>query len=179
MPQPGGRASKVNAPPLILTLRLLPDEQARFQRLRDLHFPPERNLVPAHITLFHHLPGAELGAVQAALAWHGAAQPPFNVAVTGLRSLGRGVAYTVDAPALLALRAALAAEWRDWLTPQDRQSYRPHLTIQNKATPDAARILLAGMQAGFAPFTAGATGLLLWHYLGGPWQLAGEEAFAG
>jgi uncharacterized protein DUF29 len=30
-------------------------------------FPPERNLIPAHLTLFHHLPGAELTQVLADL----------------------------------------------------------------------------------------------------------------
>src|ERR1700712_5017184 len=43
--------------PLILTLALHGEDQARFDRLRIAHFPPERNLIPAHITMFHHLPG--------------------------------------------------------------------------------------------------------------------------
>ena len=165
--------------PLILTLGLHEDDQARFERLRRLHFPPERNLIPAHVTLFHHLPGAEVDAVQAALAERCAAQPAFDVAVTGLRFLGRGVAYELQSPDLLALRRGLAGRWQEWLTLQDQQGYRPHITIQNKATAEAARALRDAMQAGFAPFTVRAEGLLLWRYLGGPWQALGQHRFSG
>ena len=164
--------------PLILTLGLHTDDQARFERLRRLHFPPERNLIPAHVTLFHHLPGAEVEAVQATLAERCAAQTAFDVTVTGLRFLGRGVAYELQSPDLVALRRGLAGQWQDWLTLQDRQGYRPHITIQNKATGEAARALRDAMQAGFAPFTVRAEALLLWRYLGGPWQAVGQHPFA-
>ena len=46
-------------PPLILTLALDGATFAPLDALRRPHFPPERNLVPAHLTLFHALPGAE------------------------------------------------------------------------------------------------------------------------
>jgi hypothetical protein len=42
---------------LILTLKL---DQTTFERantLRQQYFPPERNVVPAHVILFHQLPG--------------------------------------------------------------------------------------------------------------------------
>lgn len=164
--------------PLILTLALHPDDQARFERLRQLHFPTSRNLIPAHVTLFHHLPGLEIEAVRHAIEARGAA-PPFAVAVSGLRFLGRGVAYALDSPALLTLRAGLAREWNGWLTPQDRQGYRPHVTIQNKASPEAARALHAKLQAAFTPFTVRAEGLDLWRYLGGPWDPQGHHPFRG
>ena len=164
--------------PLILTLALHPGDQARFERLRTLHFPASRNLIPAHVTMFHNLPGAEIDAVRAVLAAEAAALAPFPVVAAGLRFLGRGVAYELRAPELTALRGRLARGWQDWLTPQDAQGYRPHVTIQNKATPEAARALRDALQAGFAPFTVRAEGLLLWRYLGGPWELAGTYAFA-
>ncbi len=164
--------------PLILTLGLHPEDQARFERLRRLHFPAERNLIPAHVTLFHHLPGTELDAVQRDVTRRCAGLTAFHVTVSGLRFLGRGVAYELQSPELLALRAKLAGEWRTWLTPQDQQGYRPHITIQNKAAPEAARALRDAMQAGFAPFTVRAEGLLLWRYLGGPWEALGQHAFA-
>ena len=165
--------------PLILTLSLHADDQARFERLRTLHFPADRNLIPAHITLFHHLPGPEIEAIERTLERRCAAIPPFPVAASGLRFLGRGVAYALQAPELAALHADLARAWHDWLTPQDRQGYRPHVTIQNKATPEAARTLQQNLQAAFAPFTVRAEGLLLWRYLGGPWEAVGRHAFAG
>jgi len=164
--------------PLIVTLGLHADDQARFERLRTLHFPAGRNLIPAHVTLFHHLPGLEAAAIRRCLDEHCAALQQFPVSASGLRFLGRGVAYALDAPALAALRARLAREWSGWLTAQDQQGYRPHLTIQNKATPEAARTLLQSMQAGFAPFTVRAEALLLWRYLGGPWQAVSRHPFA-
>ncbi len=164
--------------PLILTLALYADDQARFERLRSLHFPAERNLIPAHVTLFHHLPGAEIEAVSDAIEAR-CTMPPFAVAVSGLRFLGRGVAYTLESAELLALRAGLARHWDGWLTPQDRQGYRPHLTVQNKASPEAARELLAHLQAAFTPFTVRAEALLLWRYLGGPWEQQSRHRFCG
>ena len=42
--------------PLILTAELPEDLHARFTDLRTEHFPPERNYLEAHVTLFHALP---------------------------------------------------------------------------------------------------------------------------
>ncbi len=165
--------------PLILTLALHSDDQARFERLRTLHFPSDRNLIPAHVTLFHHLPGPEITAIQKTLEQRCAATPPFPVATSGLRFLGRGVTYALQAPELTGLHADLSRAWHDWLTPQDRQGYRPHVTIQNKATPEAARALQQNLQAAFTPFTVRAEGLLLWRYLGGPWEALDLHPFAG
>ena len=52
-----------NAAPLILTLTLDEATQAYFNDLRRQHFPPNINYLAAHLTLFHHLPGADLGAM--------------------------------------------------------------------------------------------------------------------
>ncbi len=165
--------------PLILTLGLHADDQARFERLRATHFPADRNLIPAHITLFHHLPGVEIEAIQRELERQCATVPPFEVTAAGLRFLGRGVAYSLMAAALTTLRADLAKQWGHWLTRQDQQGYRPHLTIQNKATPEAARALHRNLEAVFTPFAIRAEALLLWRYLGGPWEAVGRFAFTG
>lgn len=163
--------------PFVLTVRLDAASQDRFEALRREYFPPSRNLVPAHVSVFHHLPPGETtpDAVSQVLA--GLAPRPSTLTVTGVRSLGRGVAYTLDAPGVAAVRAALAGEFEGNLTPQDRQPWRPHVTVQNKATPEAARALLARLAAGFTPFEVVAEGLLLWHYRGGPWELAADLAF--
>jgi hypothetical protein len=93
-----------------------------------------------------------------------------SIDVVGLRPLGRGVAYTLESAALSRLRDDLADRWRAWLTAQDRQKHQPHVTVQNKVDPTAARALLAELQAAFTPFTARAEGLHLWRYRGGPWE---------
>ncbi|WP_336033855.1 2'-5' RNA ligase family protein [Geodermatophilus sp. FMUSA9-8] len=162
---------------LIVTLLLEEQAQARFDRLRAEHFPRERNHLAAHVTLFHALPGEERPAVEAALD-RAADRPPFDVAVTGLQLLGRGVAYRLASAELAALHAGLAAEFDPWLTPQDRQRLSPHVTVQNKVEPAVARGLRDRLAASFVPYDVPARGLGLWRYLGGPWEPLGEHPFA-
>jgi 2'-5' RNA ligase len=165
--------------PLILTLGFDAASFARLDAMRRAHFPPERNLIPAHLTLFHALPGEALEEVTANLriACAGTAPPPLRF--TGPRSLGRGVALEVAAPELAALRRVLAQHWAAWLTRQDAQGWRPHVTIQNKVDPEAARHLLTSLQADFTPWEARGEALLLWHYRGGPWEPAAHFRFEG
>ncbi len=153
----------------ILTLELDGPSQAHFESLRQLHYPPHLNQIPAHISLFHQLPPLEEVAATLESAAH---RPPFPIRITGLRSLGRGVGFTLTSAELKTLHAALAAEFDPWLIPQDRQPFHPHIVIQNKTTPEDARTLLAQLQPTFTPFEAQATGLTLWNYLNGPWQRA-------
>ena len=153
--------------PLILTLALDAAAQARFDALRTAHFPPERRHVGAHVTLFHALPDALAVREDVRAA---ARVPPFGVRVARLRSLGRGVAYVLESEELTALRRDLAHAWDSLLTPQDRQRHAPHVTVQNKVTPERARTTLAALSAGFVPYDVTATGLALWRYLGGPWE---------
>jgi 2'-5' RNA ligase len=164
--------------PLILTLALDAGTQAYFNDLRRQHFPPAINYLAAHLTLFHHLPGAELAAVQAQLEAIAASQPRLHLPVTGLRSLGRGVAFTLENDELRALHRRLQATFAAHLTPQDQQKLQPHVTIQNKVTPTEARELLAELQADFTPFEAVGTGLHLWAYRNGPWESLAEFPFA-
>lgn len=164
---------------LILTLALDEPSFRFFNDQRRRYFPPERNHIPAHVTLFHALPGEEVDAVAETLRSACAIQAAFPVAVTGLRSLGRGVAYRLDAPDLQRLRQRLAQHWSTWLRPQDRQKHSPHVTIQNKVSPDEARALLADLEAAFEPFTVIGEGLDLWWYRGGPWEQIERFAFQG
>ncbi|MGY1624222.1 2'-5' RNA ligase family protein [Geodermatophilus sp. SYSU D00965] len=164
------------ADPLVVTLLLGSEAQERFDRLRAAHFPPERNHLAAHVTLFHALPGDQVDAVAADLA-AAVARPPFAVAVTGLRLLGRGVAYTLESPELAALRDRLAAAWEPWLTRQDRQRFAPHVTVQNKVEPPVARALRDRLAAQFTPERVPARGLRLWRYRDGPWEPVAEYPF--
>ncbi|HEV7264723.1 MAG TPA: 2'-5' RNA ligase family protein [Falsiroseomonas sp.] len=163
--------------PLILTLGLDPAAFARLDAARRAHFSPARNLIPAHLTLFHALPGEQAEAVRAVLEAEAAAVPAFDLAFTGLRFLGRGVAHAVESAPLLALRGRLAGRFAPWLGTQDRQGWRPHVTVQNKVAPEVARATLRALEAGFAPWAARGESLLLWRYLGGPWEAAGEFRF--
>ena len=161
--------------PLVVTLAVDEDAQARLDALRRAHFPPERLLVPAHVSLFHALPGEHVDTVLGDVA---AASPrPFPVDVTGVRSLGRGCALELSSPDLLRLRARLAAAWEPWLTRQDAQRYAPHVTVQNKVDPAVARALVEQLTASFVPWSMTATGVHVWRYVGGPWEAVATVPF--
>ncbi|PPK97337.1 2'-5' RNA ligase [Kineococcus xinjiangensis] len=168
----------MTAAPLVVTLLLDEAAQARFDDLRRRHFPPERNHLAAHVTLFHALPSERSAEVLRDVS-RATARAPFPVAVTRVRFLGRGVAYDLAAPELDALRAELAAAWAPWLTPQDSRRFAAHVTVQNKVDPERARALHAELAAAPPLPDATATGVAVWRYLGGPWEAVAASPLRG
>ena len=161
-------------PPLIVTALLDERARKRFDRLRREHFPPERNHLDAHLTLFHRLP--DTPAIVSALEI-AADRPTITARVRRVRGWRGGVAYDLAAPELTALRRQLAQGWSDLLSAQDRAKSDLHVTVQNKADPAAAERLRAELAAGFAPYDVEIVGLGLWRYLGGPWEPVRTFAF--
>jgi 2'-5' RNA ligase len=164
--------------PLILTLQFDERSFAFFDKQRRRYFPPERNFIPAHLTLFHALPGEQLETIQRDLKGRASDQKLFTLDVTGLRPLGRGVAYALASAELTDMRRHFAQIWNDWLKPQDRQNHNPHVTVQNKVDPTQARALLEDLSDGFTPFQVEAIGMELWWYRGGPWEKVRSFPFA-
>lgn len=164
-------------PPLILALRLDDESFAYLDGLRKAHFPPAINYLDAHLTLFHHLP--DRPAVTDLLRAVAGPQPPIPLEVTGLMKLGRGVAFRIKSEPLTELQAYLKGQWREWLTAQDQQGFRPHVTVQNKVDPATANALYEALSADFKPFTATGTGLSLWEYHNGPWRKREDFGFTG
>lgn len=164
--------------PLIVTLCLDESAQAFFDALRREHFPPERNWLAAHLTLFHHLPDGEPSIIST-LQRQAAQHTSFPLAVVGVVFIGTGVAYKLESDALLHLHAELQSEWKEWLIPQDRQRLWPHVMVQNKVPAPVARTLYEQLAKSFTPFTAYATGLGLWAYRGGPWEALATYPFIG
>ena len=160
----------LSAKPLILTLMLDDDTFAIFDNLRREHFPSERNFIPAHITLFHALPGQEKDCIIKTLDDTCSRTMVFTVHFNSVRFLGGGVAIDADSDFLKSLRNNLASEWVSWLTNQDRQRYRPHITIQNKVSPNSARLLFNAIKDNWEAMEGRGIGLLLWTYIGGPWS---------
>ena len=163
------------AEPLILTLKMDERSREKFDRLRETYFPPERNYLRAHLTLFHRLPGEQEAEISADLREICHGREPLTMTATNLLFLGRGVAYELSSPELAALRRVLATRWESWLGAQDRQGFRPHVTVQNKVSPERARALREELLTTFSPFTVGGVGLSLWRYLGGPWEPVGTH----
>ncbi|QMW21703.1 2'-5' RNA ligase family protein [Sandaracinobacteroides saxicola] len=163
--------------PLIVTLGFPAAVAARLEALRRAHYPPALNRVPAHLTLFHHLPGTEVAAVTATLreaARHLAAPEGW---LAGVRFLGRGSAWVVESDGLLALRDWLAGRFADWLIPQDQAGFRPHVTLANKLPAAEAKRCHAVLQAELRPLPFRAESLLLWRFDGGPWTRLAAVAF--
>ncbi len=165
--------------PLIVTLGFDPETFRRLDELRRRYFPPERNVVPAHVSLFHALPGDDPDTVIATLADVASANAPLPLRFASLKRLGRGMAISVEASGLLAVHRDLARLFAGGLTAQDRQPFRPHVTIMNKAEPEEARAAFAHLGASWAPWEGVGVGLCLWSYRGGPWELVAEFPFPG
>jgi len=161
----------------VLTLAVEERAQIDFEQQRRRYFPASLNRIPAHVTLFHALPGDELPSIEQRLSGLAAATAPFFVTVHDVRKLGRGVAYALQSKPLAALHAELRHAWLPWLTAQDAQGFRPHVVIQNKVEPAEARALYERLAASFRPYTIEAAGLLLWRYLDGPWALERQFPF--
>ena len=124
------------------------------------------------------MPGGRGREIKTLLSSLSRRQKPLALSAREVKAIGKGVAYFFDAPALMALRDGLADEWDPWLTDQDRAPYWPHVTVQNKVAAKAANTLARQLAGEFQPFQVTGTGLILWRYLGGPWQREREFRFA-
>lgn len=165
------------AAPIIVTALLGAADFALLDGLRRAHFPPERNQLAAHLTMFHHLaPGLsdELGRRLRAET-RNLPLPPARLA--GLMNLGGGVAFRIESGGLVAIRERLADAFHGSLTPQDAAGWRPHVTVQNKVDAGVARETLALLSRDFKPRPLSITGLAAWYYRGGPWEPCAQWLF--
>ena len=172
--------SEAAAPPapIIVTALFGRQDQAWFDALRREHFPAERNQLDAHLTLFHHLPPSAADELKHRLMQETRGVRAPQARVGGLMSLGRGVAYRIEAPALTAIRARLAEAFAGLLMPQDAGGWRPHVTVQNKVSPAIAKLLLAQLSRDFRARDVEIAGLGAWWYRGGPWEPLSRHMFA-
>jgi hypothetical protein len=166
------------AAPIIVSALFGAEDFTFFDRLRRAHYPPNRNQIDAHLTLFHHLPPGVAPELKARLAE--ATRGPAPAAVlAGMISLGRGVAFRVDSAALETIRADLKDAFAGLLTPQDLAEWRAHITVQNKVPPDEARSLKRALEADFTRRPVRIAGLGAWWYRDGPWEPLSRHMFRG
>lgn len=166
------------AGPLIVTAEFASADFAWLDGLRRAHFPPERNQVRAHLTLFHALPPFAEAEVRSRLAQLARSAAP-TASIEGMMDLGGGVAFRIVSPDLYRIRSELGTGLHGLLTAQDSQGWRPHVTVQNKVSPKIARALLEQLQTHFSPRPLGIAGLALHRYLGGPWKTLQRYRFRG
>ena len=163
---------------LIVTAELAQRDFSWLEGLRRSHFPPDRNQLPAHLTMFHTLPPSVESEIRVRLAALAKAPPP-RATIEGLMDLGGGVAYRVVSTDLDRVREELAQALHGLLSFQDNGGWRPHVTIQNKVAPKVSRALMASLQSDFAPRPLSISGLGLHRYLGGPWENLANYPFRG
>ncbi len=160
----------------VLTLALDLASFGRLDGLRRAHFPRERNFLAAHLTLLHTVSATQLERLQPTAA--SMPRQPIPLSFTGLRSLGRGVACAVESRELMNFRRALMTDLDGPFTRQDSQSFRPHVTIQNKVDAAVAAQTFVTLSGSFEGLEGAGTGLLIWRYCGGPWERVTELPFA-
>jgi 2'-5' RNA ligase superfamily len=163
---------------LIVTAEIAPADLAWLDRLRRTHYPPDRNQLPAHLTMFHALPPSAAGEVRSTLA-RAASEIRPRAFIEGLMDLGGGVAFRVMSDDLDQIRRELSGAFHGLLGAQDSGGWRPHVTIQNKVTANAARALIAELERDFRPRQLAISGLGLHRYLDGPWEKLAIYPFRG
>lgn len=163
---------------LIITAEIGASDFARLDRLRRAHYPRERNRLPAHLTMFQALPPSAEKEVRSTLGHRSTNRPP-RASIEGLIDLGGGVAFRVVSPDLDRIRSDLADHFHGLLSAQDSGGWRPHVTIQNKVPPKAARTLVAELKPDVRPRPLIISGLGLYRYMDGPWERLATYAFRG
>ncbi|CAN5190935.1 2'-5' RNA ligase family protein [soil metagenome] len=161
---------------LIIIAGLGKADFAWLDTLRRLHYPPERNRVPAHLTLFRSLPPSAEPEVRRSLS-RAACAPAPEAFVSGVMDLDGGVALKVASLGLQDIHDDLASQFHGLLSAQDRGRWTAHVTIQNKVEPGEARKLLKQLQSNFEPQTIRIAGLQLVRYLDGQWKPLASYAF--
>jgi hypothetical protein len=164
--------------PLLVTAELPPDVFAWADAQRRAHYPPERNRLGAHVTLFHGLPPSAEGEVRRLLGDVARRSPP-EARVTGLMDLGRGTAFAVESPDMVALHAELAETLHGLIQQKDTRPLRLHITIQNKVSREAARALQAELAADLPVRSFRFRGLGLSHWRDELWRMAQLYPFRG
>ena len=171
------------ARPFILTAALPADIQRWAEGLRRAHYPPARNHLHAHVTMFHSFAPSLLEELKHFLPRVTAEFAPPRARISGIMDLGTGTAIALECAELLDLRAMIADHFHGALTDQDLYEPRPHITIQNKVTKREARALQADLRleveirAETGPFAFPA--LELHRYRDGPWEQVKRSAFRG
>jgi len=173
----------VGSQPFILTATIPEPVRGWAEGLRRAHFPPERNHLHAHVTLFHAFAPSLREELASFLPRIVSEFAPPEGRVIGLLDFGKGTAIRLESPELLTLRAMIADHFHGSLTDQDLHEPRLHITIQNKVTKEDARILQAELAPTLdpwierRPFTFPALELHL--YQGGPWERIRDFSFRG
>lgn len=169
--------------PFILTATIPEPLNSWADRLRQDHFPPERNHLHAHVTLFHAFAPSLREELAGYLGRVVAEYAAPSGRVTGLMNLGKGTAIRLESPGLMAIRRQISEHFQGSLIDQDLHEPRLHITVQNKVSKEAAKVLQAELEPQLAPWIERGAfafpGLELHLYEGGPWTKLRDYPFRG
>ncbi len=154
---------------LIVIAEIAQRDFSWIEGLRRAHYPPERNHVSAHLTMFHAIAPSAQSELCARVSKIVRRAPP-RAEIVGMMDLGGGVAFRIVSPDLDGIRSELAHDLHGLLGAQDAGGWRPHVTIQNKVAPTIARMLKESLERGFVRRSLSISGLGVYRYLGGPWE---------
>lgn len=166
------------AVPLLITAELPGDILSWADALRRKHYPPERNRLRAHVTLFHALPPSAEDEVRRLLGALAKNSPP-EARITGLMKLARGTALEVASAGMVDLHDQISERLHGLLGPQDALRLRLHITIQNKVQPREAKALQAEMARTLEPCTFRFRGFGLYAWEEGLWRPVADYPFRG
>ncbi|ANL27634.1 hypothetical protein AMC90_CH01796 [Rhizobium phaseoli] len=94
----------MSQPSLILTAHVGDEGFHFFNELRTRFFPPERNFLRAHITVFHKLAPKHRLQIDDILRQAGQMMGTVEVKVTGVRNMGNGVSFVLESEILARVR---------------------------------------------------------------------------
>ena len=165
--------------PIIMTATMGASDFAWANALRQKHFPAERNLLSAHITLFHQLSPQGLDEIVGMVKETTVNCPNPASEIVEILHLGKGVAYKIHAPELMEMRQFFAESLHGLLTVQDQQIPRLHITVQNKVSEEKSKALFKELSGAFQSRPFEINGLALHYYMDGPWEKIGDWRFRG
>lgn len=164
---------------MLVTAELPLDILAWADDLRRAHYPPERNRIAAHVTLFHGLTPSAEREIRAALAQAASTHAPPQAQIAGIMPLGGGTALKVVSLGMVAIHRELADMFHGLLTRQDSHPLVLHITVQNKVTQEAAKGLQETLKRTLEPRKFAFPGLLLHEYRDGMWDFVQAWRFRG
>ncbi len=155
--------------PLLVTAELPADVLAWADALRRAHYPPERNRLRAHVTLFHALPpSVEDEIVQ---VMNGLAGNPAPEAFTrGLLRLEQGTAIRIESRGMVEMHGVMAERMHGLLPRQDTRSLQLHVTVQNKVSQREAQSLQRELAVTLQPRSFRFRGFGLYAWEAGLWR---------
>lgn len=178
-PGRGQAAVEARGRPLLVTAELPDDVLAWADGFRLRHYPPHRNRLKAHVTLFHALPPSAGDAVRRLLGEFAAGVAPPAARIAGVMDLGQGTAFEVDSTGMAEMHADLAERLHGLLQQKDARPLRLHITVQNKVPREDARRLQSQLGQEFSPRSFRFPGFGLYAWDGRLWNFERLFAFRG